>query len=118
MRTDISSVFRVLFGVMLLQSRRFIEYFPPFALILAAFAWTPLLEAWLAQRRQVDSPPLGRFKTVFLALLAIALLLAGSIFTGQAARNSIRSAKPYTLFQGASAWLVANTPAGARISSK
>jgi hypothetical protein len=35
-----------LFGFMLFQSRRFIEYFPPFALIFAAFAWSPVIDSF------------------------------------------------------------------------
>jgi hypothetical protein len=33
----------IFFGILLFQSRRFIEYFPPFALIFAAMAWMPLI---------------------------------------------------------------------------
>jgi len=38
------------FGVLLLKSRRFIEYFPAFALLLAAVSISPLLEKWSEQR--------------------------------------------------------------------
>ena len=42
-----------LFGWMLFQSRRFIEYFPPFALVFAAFAWTPVLEGFQSEPNQI-----------------------------------------------------------------
>lgn len=41
-RTATSFLIALLFGLMLFQARRFVEYFPPFALIFAAFAWAPL----------------------------------------------------------------------------
>ena len=44
LRTAISFLLACLFGLMLLQSRRFIEYFPAFSLVFAAFAWTPLFD--------------------------------------------------------------------------
>jgi hypothetical protein len=33
----------LIFGLMLFQSRRFIEYFPAFVLIFTAFAWSPMM---------------------------------------------------------------------------
>ncbi len=42
-RTGLALLTALLFGLMLFQARRFVEYFPPFALIFAAFAWAPLL---------------------------------------------------------------------------
>ena len=41
-RTAFALLVSLLFGLMLFQARRFVEYFPPFALIFATFAWTPL----------------------------------------------------------------------------
>ena len=34
------------FGLMLLKSRRFIEYGPPFVLIFSALATRPMIERW------------------------------------------------------------------------
>ena len=50
-RTASSLFLALLFGLMLFQARRFVEYFPPFALIFAAFAWTPLIEAFQSRER-------------------------------------------------------------------
>ncbi|NLG97654.1 MAG: hypothetical protein GX491_09865 [Chloroflexi bacterium] len=95
-----------LFGLMLFQSRRFIEYFPAFALVFAAFAWSPLLESRAGSPRLLRRAP---------ALLLALVLLCGAWFTFGAARSSIQAAKPYQTYAGASAWLEANTPAGARV---
>ena len=44
-RTALGLFASLLFGLMLFQARRFVEYFPPLALIFAAFAWAPLFTA-------------------------------------------------------------------------
>ena len=49
LRTATSFLLAVLFGLMLFQSRRFIEYFPPFALVFAAIG----LDAGHRARKQV-----------------------------------------------------------------
>jgi hypothetical protein len=46
-RTAAAFLLACLFGLMLFQSRRFVEYFPAFALIFAAFAWAPLMHAYI-----------------------------------------------------------------------
>ena len=42
-RTATALFIAVTFGLMLFQARRFVEYFPPFALIFAALAWSGVL---------------------------------------------------------------------------
>ncbi|MCG3207428.1 MAG: hypothetical protein FOGNACKC_01028 [Anaerolineae bacterium] len=96
----------LLFGVMLFKSRRFVEYYPAFALLFCALAWTPLLNQWLDQRRWAK----------WAAPLALAaLLLPGIWWSVQGGQNSLRDSKPAGLYSGASAWLVQNTPAGSRV---
>jgi hypothetical protein len=119
---------------MLFQSRRFIEYFPPFALIFSALAWAPLLAA---QRTSEDSlemkptttekeqpdrfsdlddwPELNWVRQHSALLLLLGALALGMALNLPAARRSVQTAKPYDLFAQASAWLAENTPAGARI---
>ncbi|RPI29903.1 MAG: hypothetical protein EHM70_15255 [Chloroflexota bacterium] len=105
LRTAISFCLACLFGLMLFQSRRFIEYFPAFALVFAAFAWTPVIHSLS-----------GSFKRKSLPAIALALaLIPGVWITFDNARSSLQSSKPYETYAGASAWLVANTPAGARV---
>ncbi|MCL4302876.1 MAG: hypothetical protein KJ077_44720 [Anaerolineae bacterium] len=105
-RTATTFLLSVLFGLMLFKSRRFVEYFPPFALIFAALAWRPLLRSWYegeTWRRRI------------LAGLIAAILLPGLWFTVQAAQENMQNAKPYQRYAAASAWLQANTPAGSPV---
>jgi len=116
-RTAFGLLVSLLFGLMLFQARRFVEYFPPFALIFAAFAWAPLLlESKPDPVMSADSPPkrfvlLERLPVVLLSL-AVAVSIAASI---PAAREAVDKSKPYGLYAGASAWLEKNTPAGSRV---
>jgi hypothetical protein len=108
-----------LFGLMLFQSRRFIEYFPVFSLIFAAFAWAPLLARQPGQvqiQRQAAHKPLSvRARSLGAALTMLVILTPAIWITFQGSRTSIQGSKPYQLYAGASAWLVANTPVGERI---
>ena len=108
----------LLFGLMLFQARRFVEYFPPFALIFAAFAWAPLFNPEPATDKPAN-PPQIRFASilradfpVILLSLAVALSIARSVFP---ARAAIDGSKPYGLYANASAWLENHTPAGSRV---
>lgn len=114
LRTLVGFILACLTGYMLFQSRRFIEYFPAFALVFAAFAWTPVIENARAASRE-------RWRSVRPAPAAIAgpalllVLLAGIWTTVNDAKDSLAGSKPYTTYARASAWLEANTPAGARV---
>ncbi len=110
-RTGTGLFTALLFGLMLFQARRFIEYFPPFALIFAAFAWAPLIP---------DPEPASVFqtrpnlKTLPVIILAFAFIL--SAFTAlPAAQKSVRKSKPYNLYADASAWLENNSAKGDRV---
>lgn len=117
-RTALGLFLALLFGLMLLQARRFVEYSPPFALIFAAFAWAPLFHLEPAPVGSPFSPRLAfaslpRFDLpALLLLLAVVLSIARSI---SPAREAIDKSKPYGLYANASAWLERNTPAGARV---
>jgi hypothetical protein len=108
----------LLFGVMLFQARRFVEYFPPFALIFAAFAWAPLFTRQPAPVKSTHSPlpwflPGRRANfPVLLLSLAVAFSIARSI---PQAREAMDRSKSYGLYANASAWLERNTPAGSRV---
>jgi hypothetical protein len=112
-RTATTFFLAVLFGIMLFQARRFIEYFPAFALVFAAFAWAPLLENW--RNTATSHPRLGRLRSWLPAFALLVLLVGGAWRTLPQAQESLRDSKPYGLFAGASAWLEANTPAGERV---
>ena len=91
----------VVFGGMLLLSRRFVEYFPPFAVLFCALASQPLLEG----------RPLGR-----LGHAAVALGLAGALAaTTLAVRAQVSSDPPPSRLAGAAGWLRANTPRGSLV---
>ena len=101
----------LLFGLMLFQARRFIEYFPPFALIFGAFAWAPLLS-----QLEPASITLARFRVRHLPAMILLLVVAFFAFkTLPAAQEGIRGSKPYDLYKGASAWLAENSSAGDRV---
>ncbi|GIK42299.1 MAG: hypothetical protein BroJett011_61320 [Chloroflexota bacterium] len=120
----------VLFGLMLFKSRRFVEYFPPFALIFAILAWSPLLRQWqegkawranlsLSLEQAVANLPRLKpgyqWRSGILAGLMLVILLPSAWFTVQATRESMQNAKPYQRYAAASAWLQANTPAGSPV---
>lgn len=117
-RTALGLFLALLFGLMLFQARRFVEYFPPFALIFAAFAWTPLFHLERVRVGSAFSPRLA-FASIprldlpaLLLLLAVVLSIARSI---SPAREAIDSSKPYGLYANASAWLERHTPTGSRV---
>ena len=114
-RTAFALLIALLFGFMFLKARRFVEYFPPFALIFAAFAWAPLLaDLKPASTSNADST-LKRILPIVPALalsVAIAVSITRSV---PRAREAVNSSKPFDLYAGASQWLVRNTPAGSRV---
>ena len=116
-RTALGLFVALLFGLMLFQARRFVEYFPPFALIFAAFAWTPLLETKPVSTESISTPRgyiafLQNYFPVLILFLGVAFSIVWSIAP---AREAIDRSKPYGLYANASAWLENNTPAGSRI---
>jgi hypothetical protein len=96
----------VLFGVMLFKSRRFVEYFPAFALIFCALAWSPLIRDWIKAREWIARD----FPVVMTVILIITV--AWNI---QGTQESLQQSKPFQRFADASAWLQTNTPAGSRV---
>jgi hypothetical protein len=117
-RTALGLFVALQFGLMLFQARRFIEYFPPFALIFAAFAWAPLLTLSSPFVRPSELPRrrfasiVENYFPVILLSLAVAAGIAKSI---PPARAAIDRSKSYGLYANASAWLEKNTPAGSRV---
>jgi hypothetical protein len=110
-RTATGFFLAILFGFMLFQSRRFIEYFPAFALIFAALAWAPIMEE-TAALHQGDLRPWRRWLP---GLVLGALVLVGTLQMLPVARERVGDSKDYDLYAKASAWLQANTRPGERI---
>jgi hypothetical protein len=114
LRTATSFLIALLFGVMLFKARRFVEYFPPFALIFSAFAWAPLFNP---QRQPSASASkfLAAAQSNLHVILLVGLVTIGIVKTIPVAQGRIADSKPYDLYAGASAWLVQNTPPGERV---
>lgn len=114
-RTAFALLAALLFGLMLMQARRFVEYFPPFALIFAAFAWAGhFLDRQFACRVSTSSPLMRLVRNAPLLLLSAAVLISVGRSIPRA-REAINDSKPYNLYAGASQWLAENTPAGSRV---
>jgi hypothetical protein len=97
----------VLFGYMLFESRRFIEYFPPFALIFFALSAAPILREWLAEWGE------KRPYLLQLAPVAMLLLLAYPLYVGLTdARELVADSSPADRYADATIWLHDNTPDG------
>lgn len=95
------------FGLMLLQARRFIEYFPAFVLILAAVGLSPLLVAWWER----EQPWPHRW----LLTGGVVLLLLPGWRTIQAAHTSVGDSAPAGQYAAAALWLKAYSEPGSMI---
>ena len=117
-RTALGLFISLLFGLMLFQARRFVEYFPPFALIFAAFAWAPLLASKPdpAQATSTLRPQLISLLQSYLPVTMLSLvILLGIVGSISSARAAVDRSKPYGLYANASLWLEKNTPAGLQV---
>jgi len=116
LRTTFSFFSALLFGLMLFQARRFVEYFPPFALIFAAFAWLPLLADLYADTVERTESRLWSFLRSYAPAILLALLVViSTIKSIPVAQKEIRGSSPYNLYAGASLWLMQNTREGERV---
>jgi hypothetical protein len=112
----------MVFGFLLFQSRRFIEYAPPFALIFTALAWSPIIQDWMQNAGNIKTTEnrpnilqpkiINRFFPVLLVIVLLPLLWLNISATRKELQES---AKPFQLYEQASAWLVANTPEKSRV---
>ena len=94
----------LVFGFMLFKARRFVEYFPPFALIFAALTVNPLLDRPTRLDRRLI--PLG----------LVAILIAPLIITLTQARTAMANqTKPAETYAAASYWLAQHARPGAKI---
>lgn len=108
--TATSLLLAFLTGFMLLQARRFVEYFPPFALVFAAFASADMLRSWLENRKL--SPWL---RTPALAAGALLLLALAGAWTLPRAVDEMQESSPSTRYGEAARYLAQVSPAGARV---
>jgi len=114
-KTALLLLLSFLFGWMFMQSRRFVEYFPPFALLFSVFACSPLL---LDLKPGEPIPTISR-RAWFVTYVPVTLIVAAMVFgwmrTIPRTKQAIADSKPNNLYAGASAWLIDNTPQGSRI---
>lgn len=118
-----TSLFLVMgFGFMLFQSRRFIEYAPPFMLIFAAFALNPLIKQWKenstkSRNNSDDRPKLMEKIRSRLLVVIILILMIPMIWINLSTSRKVlqENAKPYLRYAEASAWLENNTPKNSRV---
>jgi hypothetical protein len=103
-------VLALLFGLMLFQSRRFVEYFPAFALIFAALSISPTLKEW--EGRLAEKRPFLSYLLPIAFLLLLFLPLNQTVLD---ARESLADAKPADQYAAASLWLREEAPANAKI---
>lgn len=96
----------VLFGFLLFKSRRFIEYYPAFALLFGALAWQSVREEWLPLK-----PWLSKVEPVILVMI----LLPAMWYNFKATQESIQDSSPYQRYAQAAAWLKANTSPGSLV---
>jgi hypothetical protein len=95
----------IMFGLMLFKARRFVEYFPPFALIFAALSSAPLLRNW-------STTPQRRRWATLLLIGALAAPLGSSLGT---ARLTMAQSKSAITYRAAAEWLAMHTPPGSLI---
>jgi hypothetical protein len=119
-RTGLSLLLAITFALMLFQSRRFIEYFPAFALIFTAFAWSSFFKTnYRAQEREIINSKNSKISQIFERRMPISLLLLililGGFFSIKGVRESLADTKPKSRYSQASSWLAENTPRGTRV---
>jgi hypothetical protein len=105
----------LIFGFMLFKSRRFVEYFPPFALIFLALSVSPLLASWLVHWRTSKLARRRPFLTHLLPVAAALLLLFPLFVSIRDARDLMDGSKPAGRYADAALWLQANSTSGAKI---
>ena len=121
--TALAMLASLLFGLMLFQARRFIEYFAPFTLIFAAFAWSQFFAEHIAAGKILPVPgfahsaaPKSRFWSLPVvhlpAVLLLVAVLLGGFRTLPAARERMLNLKPFNLYASAAGWLQQNTSPG------
>jgi hypothetical protein len=92
--------------VMLFKARRFVEYFPAFAVIFAALACAPLLDRLQWPDRLKRLIPIG---------LVASLLVPLALTLTQAREAMADQSRPADTYAAASNWLAKYAPPGARI---
>ena len=111
-RTIMLLLFSSFLLVLTMKSRRFIEYWPPFAVLFAATALKPYLERW-----PWEAIPDGWARRAVAVGLFAATLLAGVVLATNVreTRRSVAGESDPNIYAGAAGWLRENTPEGALV---
>jgi hypothetical protein len=111
-RTILLLLFSTFLLVLTMKSRRFIEYWPPFAVLFAASALKPHLERWTW-----ETIPDGWPKRAVAVGVFAATLLAGVVLTTNVreTRRSVSGESDPNIYAGAATWLRENTPEGSLV---
>jgi hypothetical protein len=109
-QTATSLLLALLTGFMLLQARRFVEYFPPFALLFAAFASADMLRAWL-ENRKINH----WLRTPAVIAGGLVLLALAGAWTLPRAVDELQESRPSSRYGAAARYLAQVSPAGARV---
>jgi hypothetical protein len=113
---DIKPLFFLIVSAMLLvmafKSRRFIEYWPPFAVLFAAFTISPKLKRadWSWFRQPTDRA----IAAAAAALVAVVVFVSLETAVWQA-HADVKNEQAPEAYRGASEWISANTPPGSMI---
>lgn len=99
--TCMSMLLAIFFGLLTLRSRRFIEYFPAFALIFAAMSISKLVSSHLA----------GSKKWLLPIGLFLSLAFPFTLYINDA-RSAVISSAPPDLYAEAAHWLAENSSPG------
>jgi hypothetical protein len=117
-------LFLLLFATLLLvasvRSRRFLEYWPPFAILFSAFTLQPAAEIPKANesRRRVKRAvllPEGWIPSGLQSLVGVAILVSLSAFQVFETRRLIAAPTVTDQYQKGSEWMLQHVPAGATV---
>jgi hypothetical protein len=101
LQTAFFLILSIIFGYMVFESKRFVEYYPIFPILFCAFAWQTL----------IPDLPMKRWAAV--GLTAVIVVIA--FFNIQTTRDDLASYTPPEYLKGGSEWLAKNTPAGSMV---
>ena len=115
------AILTAFFFVLTLKSRRYVEYYIPFAVIFSAFSISDSLrgsggQAIFKELRSMFGRSQGG--RLFGASLVVLIVFGVAFIGGRDWRNNLQDLRggfSATLYQGASTWLATNTPPGSRV---
>lgn len=104
------------FGVMLIKSRRFIEYAPAFVLIFTALACRPMIQRFITLLPTVNQWPVLKSVAAGLALAVLLVALAVIFYRAiDQARTQVDTSQPASYMADGVHWLKEHAPPGAMI---